>query len=165
MSISLICEKCKKKIKAPDEAGGKYGSCPHCQHRCYIPLPLREGEEELTLAPLEEDNYEDMMAQTHNLTQNILNETSEPDDPSTEESSDGFLSEKDIIKYIILYVRQMVAGQLDQAQETASRLTAQRVSTKDMIKRMAKAGASEPELADVAPGLLNAMLKQLNAQM
>ena len=164
MSISLICEKCNKKIKAPDEAGGKYGSCPHCKNRCYIPLPLKEGEEELTLAPLDEDNYDEMMKQTHSLTQNILGETAELDEPQ-EQQNTGFLSEKEIIKYIILYVRQMVAGQLDQAESTASKLTAQRSSTKDMIKRMAKAGASEPELADVAPGLLSAILKQLNAQM
>ena len=152
-----------KRSKAPDEAGGKYGSCPYCKSRCYIPLPLKEGEEELRLAPLEEDNYDEMMAQTHSLTQNILNETAAPDD-DIDDNRDGVISEKEIIKYIILYVRQMVAGQLDQADTTAARLSAHSGQTKEMIKRMMRAGASETELADIAPGLLNAMLKQLSVK-
>ena len=164
MPISLTCEKCNKKIKAPDEAGGKYGSCPYCKNKCYIPLPLKDGEEELKLAPLDEDNYEEMMAQTHSLTENILHETAMPDDVA-EDNGGGIISEKEIIKFIILYVRQMVAGQLDQAEKTASKLSAHSYASKDMIKRMMRAGASEPELADIAPGLLNAMLKQLSAQM
>lgn len=164
MSISITCEKCNKKIKAPDEAGGKYGSCPHCKNKCYIPLPLRDGEEELKLAPLEEDNYEEMMAQTHSLTENILHETAVPDD-AIDDNNDGVISEKEVLKYVIMYVRQMVAGQLDQAEKTSSMLSAHSYATKDMVKRMMRAGASEPELADIAPGLLNAMLKQLIAQM
>jgi hypothetical protein len=164
MTISITCEKCNKKIKAPDEAGGKYGSCPYCKNKCYIPLPLREGEEELRLTPLDEDNYDEMMAQTHNLTQNILNETAMPNDP-VDGDHDGYISEKEILKYIILYVRQMVAGQLDQANSTTNKLSVHSSATKDMIKRMSRAGASEPELADIAPGLLNAMLRQLNEQL
>ena len=31
MSINFHCESCKKKIKAPDPTGGKWGKCPYCQ--------------------------------------------------------------------------------------------------------------------------------------
>ena len=75
MSINFHCESCKKKIKAPDEAGGKWGNCPFCKHRCYIPLPKTEDEAELTLEPLnanEETQMEELMQQTHILTQSLL---------------------------------------------------------------------------------------------
>lgn len=164
MPISFTCEKCSKKVKAPDETGGNYGACPHCKHKCYIPLPLKEGEEELTLAPLEEDNYAEMMKQTHSLTENILHETALPDD-AIDENKDGFVSDKEIIKGIIMYVRQMVDSNLDQAKETTASLHRHSLTAKDIIKRMLKAGAAEPELADIPPKLLNQMLKQLYSQM
>ena len=77
MSIGFNCERCKKKIKAPEGAGGKWGNCPHCGHSCYIPLPRSEDEEELKLAPIDESQetrYGEMMRQTHNLTKKILHE-------------------------------------------------------------------------------------------
>jgi hypothetical protein len=81
MGISFHCQRCKKKIKAPDGAGGKWGSCPHCKHKCYIPLPAAEGDDEIMLAPIdpnEESKYEDMMRETHSLTQRILHEKKAP---------------------------------------------------------------------------------------
>jgi len=55
MAITLTCECCKKKINAPDNAGGKWAKCPHCGFKCYIPLPPADGEEELKLAPIDEN--------------------------------------------------------------------------------------------------------------
>ena len=81
MTISFNCESCKKKVNAPDGAGGKYGKCPHCNHRCYIPLPKSEGEEELKLAPIdqsEETEYEKKMREARELRQKLLNERDEP---------------------------------------------------------------------------------------
>ena len=45
MAITLHCESCKKKINAPDTAGGKWGKCPFCGHKCYIPSPPDDNEE------------------------------------------------------------------------------------------------------------------------
>ena len=44
MSISFNCEKCGKKIVAPDEAGGRRGRCPYCQASNYIPSPIKDDE-------------------------------------------------------------------------------------------------------------------------
>ncbi len=77
MPISFKCESCDKKIKAPDKAGGKWGNCPYCQHRCYIPLPKSDDEPELVLAPIDENELTQMnqlMEETHSLTQRILHE-------------------------------------------------------------------------------------------
>ena len=84
MSISFHCENCKKKVNAPDGTGGKWGRCPHCNHRCYIPLPKSKGEGELKLAPIdpnEEVEYEKMIKETQDLRQDILHEKEEPPEP------------------------------------------------------------------------------------
>ncbi len=81
MGISFHCQRCKKKIKAPDGAGGKWGSCPHCKHKCYIPLPPAEGDDVIKLAPIDpkdESMYEEMMRETHGLTKRILHEKDVP---------------------------------------------------------------------------------------
>ncbi|MEN8128552.1 MAG: hypothetical protein ABFR90_12235, partial [Planctomycetota bacterium] len=90
MSINFHCESCKKKIKAPDETGGKWGHCPYCKHRCYIPLPKDENEPELTLAPLdesEETQMADLMRETKDLTQEILSQGDLPEEESGPTSS------------------------------------------------------------------------------
>ena len=167
MSISLTCEKCGKKIKAPDDTGGKFGSCPKCGNKCYIPLPLPEGEKELTLAPLDEESevtHDEMMKQTHSLTETILNETAMPED---DKSHRGHIAaaEKEILKHIIIWVRQMVAGQLGPAEATASKLKKHSAATKDIISRMRRAQSPESELADIPPSLLTGMMKQLYSQL
>jgi hypothetical protein len=167
VSINLNCEKCGKKIKAPDDAGGKFGSCPKCGNKCYIPLPLPEGEKELTLAPLDDDSemtHDEMMRQTHDLTENILNETAVPDD---DKSHRGHVvaTEKEILKHIIIWVRQMVAGQLEPAGATAEKLKEHSAMTKDIISRMRRAQSPESELADISPSLLTGLMKQLYSQL
>ena len=53
MSIDIHCPQCEKLIRAPDNAGGKYGKCPYCETKVYIPA-LDEGGE-IPLAPLDEE--------------------------------------------------------------------------------------------------------------
>ena len=78
MTINFVCPSCKKKVKAPVAASGKWGSCPHCNLKCYIPLPPAPEEEELKLIPLEEgeeQRYEDQLKEVRELQLNILHET------------------------------------------------------------------------------------------
>lgn len=88
MGISFHCENCSKKINAPDGTGGKWGRCPSCNHRCYIPLPKSKGEEELKLSPIdpnEEAEYKEMMKKTYALKHKMLREKDEP--PETNENT------------------------------------------------------------------------------
>ncbi len=55
MSIEFNCPACEKSIRAPDTAGGKYGKCPFCEVKVYIPAPPSADEEEIGLAPIDED--------------------------------------------------------------------------------------------------------------
>lgn len=166
MSISFHCECCKKKIKAPDDTGGKWGNCPHCKHRCYIPMPENAfaNEEELVLEPVdesEEKQYQDMMRQTRALQQEILHETAADDDVShdTEET------ERELFKNIIIYLRQMADGELFQAEETEKKIAPFGAEANNILKKMAKAENPEPELADVAPKVLLGLIKGLAAKL
>ncbi len=54
MPIELHCSKCSKLIRAPDNAGGRYGKCPYCQNKVYVPAPPDQIEE-IPLAPVDEE--------------------------------------------------------------------------------------------------------------
>lgn len=167
MTISFKCECCKKKVKAPDEAGGKWGGCPHCNHKCYIPLPHKEGEEELKLVPVdasEESQYDEMMQETFNLTQNMLhrNQMSCNDD---ENDNSGKYNEKELLKSIIVYLRYMAEGKLEPAEGVVSKILSFKDKAKDILRRMARAERAEPELQDIPPELLRGFMKTLHLKL
>jgi DNA-directed RNA polymerase subunit RPC12/RpoP len=162
MSISFKCQRCKKKIKAPDKDGGKYGQCPHCNYRCYIPSPPDENEPELKLAAIdenEESDYNEMMRNTHDLTQNILHERAgdEPDDAPR-----GAMSEKELVRSIIMYLRMVADGRLDQAERMAAKIKPHAAAAKQILKKITRAERHEPELADIPPKLLMGLIKNLD---
>ena len=168
MAISFHCESCKKKIKAPDAAGGKWGNCPQCNHRCYIPLPPSADEEELTLAPLDENEdvqYGQLMRETYNLTQNILRQTKQPDNNNAKAPVPDEPGERELIKAVILYLRQMADGQLDEAQVIANQLAQFNEAVKEILVKMARAERPEPELADIPERVVNKLIKNLSANL
>ncbi|MHC4987580.1 MAG: hypothetical protein ACYTFX_03655 [Planctomycetota bacterium] len=138
MSISLHCESCKKKIKAPDEAGGKWGNCPHCKHRNYIPLPKPDDEPELRLVPLDE---------------------------SEETQMERLISEKEIIKECILYLRQMADGELGAAEYTFSQLKKNKKPALRVLASMGRAEQPEPELADLPSGILQGLIRDVATKL
>ncbi|MHC4963106.1 MAG: hypothetical protein ACYTGA_13450 [Planctomycetota bacterium] len=121
MPISFHCQSCKKQIKAPDATGGKWGNCPYCNHRCYIPLPKSDDEPELVLLPLDESDetqIAELMQETKNLTKEILSQGDLPDEESAPAGGNRTANEKEIIKLCILYLRQMADGELGAAEHT-----------------------------------------------
>ncbi len=165
MSISLHCESCKKKIKAPDETGGKWGNCPFCNHRCYIPRPPSPDDEVLTLAPVDvsdETHYGQLMQETQSLRQNILQEKELPDERS---SADAKLSEKELIKEIVVYLRYVADGELGSASGPMGKIAANKEVAQAILKNMARADRPEPELMDVPPKVLNGLIKNLYSKL
>lgn len=168
MTISLHCESCKKKIKAPDEAGGKWGKCPFCAHRCYIPLPKSDDEPELKLAPIDkaaESRVTDLMRQTYEISQRILHERDALDDEPGEDPNSQKAIENDVIKKSILYLRQMVDGDLQQADKTFEQLRRHKRSSLRILSSMARAERPEPELADVADGVLQGLIRDASSKL
>ena len=164
MSISFSCESCKKKIKAPDEAGGKWGSCPYCKHRCYIPLPRAADEPELKLAPVdekEETKIGMLMNQTYSLTRELLHQTAPLDKGSGQDQG----SEKEVIKICILYIRQMADGELSQAAGTMEKMKIYKKTALRLLSSMARAERPEPELSDLADGVLQGLIRDTSAKL
>jgi hypothetical protein len=164
MSISFSCESCKKKIKAPDKAGGKWGKCPYCEHKCYIPLPPAPEEEELTLAPLDETHetsYEEKMQQMRDVTDDILQVKDEPQD----EIGIGEMNSGDMRNVVIVYLRQMADGLLAEAEGTAALIANSRAAGLKVLDELEIASEVDPKLSDISPGVLFGLIKKLRSEL
>jgi len=160
MSITFHCEDCKKKVNAPDGAGGKWGRCPHCNHRCYIPLPKSSADEELTLTPLdpnEEEDYMNLMRETYNVTEGLLHQTEEPPEPGQEVHAD----ETKLASMVVKYLRLMADGRLDDAQHMAERVVRYRGQTKKIFEQLAVSEVPVPELQDVPAKVLQGFIRNM----
>jgi hypothetical protein len=164
MPIQLHCEHCGKKIEAPDNAGGKWGKCPRCHNRVYVPEP--DTGDELKLAPIDESEDQlqrRLMAETFEITQNILEEKTVPDTPMGGQNSD--MSEEKLYEIIIRYLRQMCDGSLDDAQRTLELIVAHRRKVKDVLEEIAKSDPPDPELADIPQQVLSGLIRNLRVQI
>ncbi|MBL7216001.1 MAG: hypothetical protein ISS71_10015 [Phycisphaerae bacterium] len=168
MSISFNCECCKKKVKAPDTAGGKWGSCPYCQHRCYIPRPKSDDEPELKLAPVEESelsHIDDLMKETHSLTQRILKENSVVDESIEEKGAAKAVQEKEVTKRCIIYLREMADGDLMTAETKLHDLRKHKKTALRIFSAMGRAERSEPELSDVPDSILQGLIRDASTKL
>jgi len=89
MGISFHCEHCGKKIEAPDTAGGKWGKCPACHNKVYVPAN-NPPDDMLQLAPIdteEERRRKKMVAEVDRLREKILNEKDVPEEASSPKTS------------------------------------------------------------------------------
>ena len=166
MGIKFHCEYCGKKIEAPDNAGGKWGKCPTCHNKLYVPN-LDSGEE-LKLAPIDENDrakQKELMAETYRLTQDILLEKQAPDEPTEAATPASEISDKQLMENIITYLRQMADGELDQAERTADLIVPCGGRAVKILKRIALSKKPEPGLADIPQQVLSGLIKNLHARI
>ncbi len=166
MSITFHCEYCGKKIEAADSAGGKWGKCPSCHNKLYVPS-LDSGEE-LKLSPLDETDLERekrLMAETYRLTQDILKEREIPDGPPVPSGAIYEMSERELKNNVILYLRQMAYGELDEAEATAALIAPFSAKAMTIIDRIALSEIPEPELADIPQQMLSGSIRALRARL
>ncbi len=177
MAIALHCEHCGKKIEAPDSAGGKWGKCPACHNKVYV--PSLDADEELKLAPVDETEQErqqPLLAETNKLRQDILSENEEP--PETNEvfpqtlafteiagSSGSDLNDKDLTIKIISYLRQMADGELERAETMVSPIAACGSRASQAIDKIALSKMPESELADIPPQILSGLIRTLRSKI
>ncbi|MGD0077594.1 MAG: hypothetical protein ABSB91_03085 [Sedimentisphaerales bacterium] len=170
MSITFHCEHCGKKIEAPDAAGGKWGKCPGCKNKVYV--PSKEAEDELKLAPLDtedERRQRALYAETVRLRQEILNETEVPEEgaqPKKESNAPkpGVLSDAELEVDIIAYLRQMADGDLEEAEQTAKTLIPSGNRAVKILERIALSEIPEPEIADIPQNVLAGLIKSLRGR-
>jgi DNA-directed RNA polymerase subunit RPC12/RpoP len=166
MSIVFHCNHCGKKVEAPDSSGGKWGKCPSCHSKLYIPGV--QADEELKLAPMDESDEERkrrLMAETHRLTQDILQEKEVPNGPAKSTVPLSEMSQKELTKNIILYLRQMTNGDLDDAQRTADLIAPYGKQAIEILDRIALSEIPEPELADIPSQVLSGFIRNLRTRI
>jgi DNA-directed RNA polymerase subunit RPC12/RpoP len=181
MAIIFHCNHCGKKIEAADSAGGKWGKCPACHSKLYVPRP--EPDEELKLAPIdetEEEKRKRLMAETYKLTQDILQEREIP--PETAEPAAEMnekeptknkqpaewsrwaaieMSEKELTKNIIMHLRLMADGELDEGEKIVNLIAPHGPRAIEVIDRIALSEIPEPELADIPQQVLSGLIRTL----
>ncbi len=167
MSIKFHCEHCGKKIDAPDSAGGKWGKCPACHNKVYV-AQADGGDDELRLAPIDEtedERQKRLLAETFQLTQNILQERSVPDAAAAPVGSGADIDKEKLTEIIIRYLRQMADGSLDEAQRTAESIASYRRQSKEIIDQIATSDPPDPELMDIPPHVLSGFIRNLRTRI
>ncbi len=165
MPIQFHCEHCGKKIEAPDNAGGKWGKCPRCHNKVYVPLP-QTPDDELKLAPIDESEdtrQRQLMAETFQITQNILEEKTIPETPGAGPNSD--MSDEELTEVVIRYLRQMYDGDLDDAQRTSEVIIAHRRKIKGILDQIVASDPPDPELMDIPQQVLSGLIRNLRVQI
>ena len=166
MPIKLQCNLCGKKIEAPDSAGGKWGKCPSCHTKIYVPLP-QSDEDELKLAPVdetEEQKKKQLMLETYRLTQDILQEKTVPEAPAGVGPVPE-VSDEQLTNHIVRYLRQMANSDLDDAQRTADLIVPHRRKAMTILEEFAKNYPPDPELADISQQLLLRFIRNLRTRI
>ena len=170
MAISFHCEHCGKKIEAPDGAGGKWGKCPACRNKVYVPAP--HADEELKLAPIDKNGLEEkkrLMAETRRIEQEIMSEKETPEDAGGHNKPAGppifETSDKELAENIVLYLRLMADGDLEGADRTANSIIPCGKRALKTIEEIALSEIPRPELADIPPQILSGLLRTLRSKV
>ncbi len=168
MSIAFHCEHCGKKIEAKDQDGGKWGRCPACHNRVYVP-GLDSGEE-LKLAPINEDDREKekkLLAETRMLDEYILQQRDLPDSESSAENAEPnpLTDSEELTKHIIAYLRQMAGADLEQARITADAIIPHGKKAVEVLDKIALSEIPEPDLADVPAQVLAGLIRALRTKL
>ena len=162
MSIIFHCEHCGKKIEAADNAGGKWGKCPSCHNKLYV--PGSNSGEELKLAPIDENDQvkqKQLMAETYKITQEILSEREIPNDSAETTAAASEISDKQLTNNIITCLRQMADGELNEAQKTTELITPYGAQAVNILDRIALSEMPEPELADIPGQVLSGLIRKM----
>jgi hypothetical protein len=168
MPIKFQCSLCGKKIEAPDSAGGKWGKCPGCHNKVYVPQPISE-EDELKLAPIDETDEQkqkQLMQETFDLTREILQENPVPEAEAGSSPAGGpDISEEKLTEIIIRYLRQMAGGDLDDAQRTAELIVPHRRKAGPILDEFLHNQAPDPELEDIPKQVLSGLIRNLKMRI
>jgi hypothetical protein len=168
MPITFHCNYCGKKIEAQDRAGGKWGKCPACHNKIYVPDLNAEQQDDLKLAPIDESDEERkkrLIAETYRLSHDILREREIPDAGGPVSPPAAPASEEELTQSVITYLRQMADGDLDAATQTARLIVPFGRRSLEILDRIAVSDMPEPELADIPHQVLAGLIRNLREQI
>ncbi len=168
MAVTFHCDYCGKKIEAPDGTGGKWGKCPACHNKLYVP-DFSAGEE-IKLAPIDENDeakQKQLMDETYKLSEDILLEKEIPVESDEESESAEVMvlpleiSDSQLKKNIVNYLRQMAQSRPEEAEKVEGLITPCGQRAVEILDRIALAEIPEPELADIPQQILSGLIREL----
>ena len=181
MSIAIQCEHCDKKIEAPETASGKWGKCPRCHNKVYVPKLESNEQDELRLAPIdemEEQRQRELKAESLRIKQDILSERKvspeESGDPKEQDVEEDYspselglseISDEKLTENIIVYLRLMADGQLEQAEQELELITPYGRKAVEFVDKVALSEIPEPELADIPSQILSGLIRTLRSEI
>jgi hypothetical protein len=166
MPIEFHCNHCNHLVRAGDEHAGKRGKCPHCKNSVYIPTPSDQIEL-IPLAPVdpeEERRRRQLQDETQRVTRSIRSERGEVPEVRREpipESTGDVRLQIDVETLVHEYCLAMAAGKLDEAEEYAVDIRANRKRADDAIGRLMMEELPPLKLAQIPRAVLLKFLKQL----
>lgn len=172
MAILFHCKFCNKEIKAKEEKAGKWGTCPSCHNKIYVPN-LNVDVSDLKLAPVdeaEEKHKQQLKSETFMLEQEILKEREAPGENAVipqdnTPSAPVSISNAELNQNIIAYLRFMADGDLDKAEALGRSIIASGKASIKILDQIALSDMPEPEIADIPPQVLSGLIRQLRAQI
>lgn len=176
MAIEFHCEHCTQSVKAPDDAAGRPGKCPHCGNTVYIPLPPSADEDEIPLAPLdegEERRRQEAAREAAKLQFQLLHERAIPGEPGARRTPRGEAPPpssttpptKELNRLVVKYVEAMAAGRLEEAHKFVSGLAPHRLHVFSILDGMATEDLSAYGLPALPRPVLLGFLKQLRSKL
>jgi hypothetical protein len=164
MSITFRCEHCRENVKAPDEAAGKRGKCPHCGMTSYIPDPNESGE--IPLAPIDEQSEAEREAEERRLREQeealIAEMGGDPDVPIDQQDDIG---PEDLHHYVVNYCLDMAEGKLEPAQTHADKLKRFGYKGLQAVDDFLSGNVQEPAMDEIPPKVVQGFLDQLREQV
>lgn len=167
MSIKLRCTHCGKEIQAPEEAAGRWGKCPHCSHRVYIPLPPSD-EGEISLVPLDEEDErraERERSYYQEIEYRALSGGVSAGEPSEESTAKGGAEPHNLLDVLARYVDGMAQGRLADCDEIVAKLVGRQKEVAKAVKQLLAESSTRPQLRDTPPAVVKGYLKQLLAKL
>lgn len=170
MPISLHCPFCGKAIRAGDDAAGKWGSCPSCHQKVYVPNP---EDEPLTLEPVDQAAERErarLLNETKELQRRLMREQSLPEDarggPRGAAARGGEEREHaapgvDMRKMVLNYATAMAQGRLEESEQFAAMIRRDMKTANDVIQQIIADDIPPPELAAIPRPVLIGFFKQL----
>ena len=183
MAIEFHCDHCGKLIRAPQDAAGRQGKCPHCQQSVYIKTPSDQIEE-VGLTPLDDQadaTEARARREAQQLERNLLRERAEVADPADRGSGAGrgsgggretttgetapAPSPADAEELVVEYLQALAVSDLDSAERIAASLRADKATTLEVIERIGQDSIPPRGLENVPPAVLNGFLNSLRGQL
>ncbi len=168
MSITFHCEHCGHKISAKEQSVGKWGKCPSCHNKVYVP-DLNANVDDLKVAPLDEEaeaRQKELMAETHRLTWHILTEREKDKSGVPAAPAASFqIDEKTLQARIISYLRNIADGKLKEAEKVLTTISPYKEKAIKILDQIALSEIPEAELANIRPGVLSGMIKDLRNKL